>query len=210
MSSIAINVLLDPDAVTVEKAQAVNARLRENYPDGFALDANHVPHVTILQCFVKLVDLDKVAHAVTAVLRIAEPMNWQSKATSFYDLAHENLGLVGIVIEPTDDLRRLQQDIIDAVAPFSWESGTSDAFASRPDGAAIGQPTIDYVNNFMRSRTGIHYHPHLTVGIGTRPFVDALKAEPFEPFPFRAVAVSLYQVGDFGVAQRKLHELHSC
>ena len=43
MTLIAINVLLDPDAATVEKAQATNARLRENYPDGFALDANHAP-----------------------------------------------------------------------------------------------------------------------------------------------------------------------
>lgn len=158
----------------------------------------------------KLADLDKVAHAVSAVLHTAEPMNWQSKATSVYDLAHENLGLVGIVIEPTADLCRLQQRIIDAVAPFALESGTSEAFASRPYGAAIGQPTIDYVNNFVRTCTGANYHPHLTVGIGTRPFVDALKAEPFEPFPFRAVAVSLYQLGDCGVAQRKLHDLRSC
>jgi 2'-5' RNA ligase len=210
MSCIAINVLLNPDPVTVEKAQAANARLRENYPDGFALDANHTPHVTILQCFVKLADLDKVANAVTAALRTDEPVNWQSKATSYYDLAHENLGLVGIVIQPTDDLRRLQQRIIDAVAPYALESGTSDAFAQRPDGAAIGQPTIDYVNNFVRTRTGTNYHPHLTVGIGTRPFVDALKAEPFEAFTFRALAVSIYQVGDYGVAQRKLSELHSC
>lgn len=43
MTLIAINVLLDPDAATVERAQAVNARLRESYPDGFALDANHAP-----------------------------------------------------------------------------------------------------------------------------------------------------------------------
>ena len=34
------------DAATVERAQAANARLREDYPDGFALDANHVPHIT--------------------------------------------------------------------------------------------------------------------------------------------------------------------
>jgi phosphoglycolate phosphatase-like HAD superfamily hydrolase len=54
----------------------------------------------------------------------------------------------------------------------------------------------------------MNYHPHLTVGIGTRDFVDALKAEPFEAFTFRAVSVSLYQVGDYGVAQKKLYDLH--
>ena len=57
MTLIAINVLLNPDAATFEKAQATNARLRENYPDGFALDANHAPHITLLQRFVRTADL---------------------------------------------------------------------------------------------------------------------------------------------------------
>jgi hypothetical protein len=69
---------------------------------------------------------------------------------------------------------------------------------------------VDYVNNFVGAHTGLNYHPHLTVGIGTRAFVDALKAEPFEPFTVRAVSVSLYQIGDFGVAQRKLYDLCRC
>ena len=137
-------------------------------------------------------------------------MRWESNATGYYDLAYKNLGLVGIVIEPTQDLRRLQQRIIDAIAPFVAEKGTSDAFAPRPDGEAISQPTVDYVNNFVGPHTGLNYHPHLTVGIGTRAFVDALKAEPFEAFTVRAVSVSLYQIGDFGVAQRKLYDLCRC
>lgn len=210
MNLTAINVLLDPDATTVEKAQATNARLREDYPDGFALDANHAPHLTLLQRFVRTADLDAVANAVAEVLRTERSMNWESKATGYYDLAYQNLGLVGIVIEPTEDLRRLQQRLIDAVASFAAEMGTGEAFAPRPDGGAISQPTVDYVNHFVGLRTGMNYHPHLTVGIGTRGFVDALKAEPFEAFTFRAVSVSLYQVGDYGVAQKKLHELHHC
>ncbi len=53
MTLIAINILLDPDAATVEKARATNARLREDFPHGFALDANHAPHITLLQRFVR-------------------------------------------------------------------------------------------------------------------------------------------------------------
>ena len=210
MTWIAINVLMDPDAATVEKAQAVNARLREGFPHGFALDASHAPHFTILQRFVQTADLDQVADAVAEVLRTEQSMNWESSAIGYYDLADKDLALVGIVIAPTEDLRRLQQRIIDAVAPFAVEKGTAEAFAPRPDGEAIGQPTLDYVNNFVGPRTGMNYNPHLTVGIGTRAFVDALKAEPFEAFTVRAVSVSLYQVGDYGVAQRKLYELHRC
>lgn len=96
MSLIAINILLDPDAATVEKAKAVNARLREDYPDGFALDANHAPHITILQRFVRSADLEAVASAVAEVLLTEQPIKWECNATGYYDLAYENLGLVGI------------------------------------------------------------------------------------------------------------------
>ena len=137
-------------------------------------------------------DLDEVANTVANVLRSAPSMKWESNATGYYDLPYKNLGLVGIVIEPTQDLRRAQQRIIDAVAPFAAETGTAEAFAPRPDGGAISQPTVDYVNSFVGSRTGVNYHPHLTIGIGTRGFVDALKAQPFEAFTVRLVSVSLY------------------
>lgn len=210
MTLIAINVLLDPDAATIQKARAINARLRENYPGGFALDANHTPHITLLQRFVRTADLDEVAHAVAKVLRAEQSMNWECHAIGYYALADKDLRLVGIVIEPTEDMRRLQQRIIDAVAPFAVEQETGKAFAPRLDGGAIGPLTVDYVNNFVGLRTGMNYHPHLTVGIGTGNFVDALKAEPFEAFTVRAVSVSLYQLGDYGVAQRKLYELHRC
>jgi 2'-5' RNA ligase len=207
MSLTAINILMDPDAATVEKAQAVNARLRADFPHGFALDANHAPHITLLQQFVRTADLDDVAKAVAEVLRSEQSMNWESNAIGYYALADKDLRLAGIVIEPTEDMRRIQQKIIDVVSPFAVEMGTSEAFAQRPDGKAIGQPTVDYVNGFLSSRTGMNYHPHLTVGIGTGDFVDALKAEPFETFIFRAISVSLYQVGEYGVAQKKLYDL---
>lgn len=208
MSVIAINVLLDPDARTVEKAQAVNERLREDFPHGFALDADHAPHITLLQRFVRTTDVDAIANAVRGVLRNEQSMDLETRATGFYALLEGDLGLAGIVIEPTPDLQRLQQRIIDSMAPFAVEDGTGQAFAPRPDGAAIGRATVDYVRTFVGLRTGSNYHPHLTVGIGTRGFVDALKAEPFQPFAVRADSVSLYQLGDYGTARRKLHELH--
>lgn len=43
---IAIDVLIEPDAAMVQLAKAVNARLRREDPGGFALDADHVPHLT--------------------------------------------------------------------------------------------------------------------------------------------------------------------
>jgi 2'-5' RNA ligase len=206
MTLIAINVLLLPDAATAEKAVSTNARLLKNYPAGFALDANHAPHITLLQQFVRREDLAAVANAVAAVLGSEQPVQWQSTATGFYDMAYKNLGLVGMVIEPTAELRQLQQIIIAAVAPFAAENGTAEAFAPRADGESINQATVDYVNNFVGPCSGINYHPHVTCGIGSRDFVDALKAEPFEPISFEPVGVSMYQIGEYGTAQTKLYD----
>ena len=144
------------------------------------------------------------------MLKRSEPFSLESRAVGYYALTHENLGLTGLVIEPTAELRRAQSKVIEALLPYAEHNGTGEAFAPRGDGAQIGQPTVDYVNNFVGPRTGENYNPHLTVGIAKSDFVDSLKAEPFEAFTVRPVSISLYQLGDYGVAQRKLHDLHRC
>jgi hypothetical protein len=210
MEPIAVNVLMDPDAGTVARARAVNARLRSDFPQGFAFDGNHAPHVTLVQCFIDGGKLAEAAQAVSAALQAAGPADWNSEATGLYSLSDGKLGLAGIVIAPTDNFRRAQQLIIDAISPFTTDAGTAAAFAPRLDGGAIGQATVDYVKGFIGVRTGKNFNAHLTVGIGTNQFVEALKAEPFERFPVRAVSVSLYHLGDYGVAQKKLGHLHDC
>jgi hypothetical protein len=44
----AVDILLDPDATMIQHAKAANARLLKVFPKGFALDASHAPHITML------------------------------------------------------------------------------------------------------------------------------------------------------------------
>ena len=113
----AIDIALEPDAAMVQRAKAANARLLKVYPNGFALDATHHPHITMLQQFVRTADLDKVYAALRNVLADQRPASWKLKAIKNYYLPWPPIGIAGIVIEPTADLIRLQQLIIDAVAP---------------------------------------------------------------------------------------------
>jgi hypothetical protein len=53
----AIDVLLPADQRMVSRALAANAGLRANFGSGFALDADHAPHITVLQRFVRTADL---------------------------------------------------------------------------------------------------------------------------------------------------------
>jgi 2'-5' RNA ligase/phosphoserine phosphatase len=202
----AIDILLDPDAVMVEHAKAANARLRADYPKGFELDALHNPHITVIQRFVRTSDLDKVHAAVAKVLKEENPIAWELKATGYYDIPTGNLGLAGIVIEPTQDLIRLQNKLLDAIAPFTSDKATDAAFAPRPDGGALlsVKQMVDYITTFPSKASGKNYNPHVTIGLGTRDFVDKLKTEPFKSFTFKARAVSVYQLGDFGTAQKLL------
>src|SRR5437762_253281 len=67
----AIDILLEPDATMIQHATDTNDRLRKVFPKGFALDASHRPHVTLVQRFVRTKDLDKVYAAVGKVFAAA-------------------------------------------------------------------------------------------------------------------------------------------
>lgn len=60
----AIDILVNPDDATINRAKAVNERLRKSVPTGYALDATHQPHITTLQRFVNTTDLEAVFDAV--------------------------------------------------------------------------------------------------------------------------------------------------
>ena len=102
----------------IQHAPADNARLLKAFPKGFALDATHHPHVTMLQQFVRTANLDKVYAEGNKILAEEKPTSWKLKAYKYYYIPSSPIGLAGIVVEPTPDLLRLQQKIIDAVTPF--------------------------------------------------------------------------------------------
>ena len=126
----AIDILLNPDQTMLQHASDANARLLKTFPKGFALDPTHTPHITMLQRYVRTADLDKIYVAVGNVLASEKVTNWKLRAFKYYYIPSGEIGLAGIVIEPTDDLVRLQQKLIDAVAPFTAQTGTVAAFFS--------------------------------------------------------------------------------
>jgi hypothetical protein len=64
----AIDIALEPYAVVMSRAFTDNVTLRENVPQGFALDATHHPHITLLQRFVRTADLPSIYAATETVL----------------------------------------------------------------------------------------------------------------------------------------------
>ena len=200
----AIDILLEPDATMIKKAEAANERLLKSFPKGFALGKTHQPHISCLQRYVKTADLDKVYEAVGKVLAEEKPTNWKLKAHKYYYIPWKEIGLAGIVIEPTDDLVRYQKKLIDAVEPFTVKTGTAKAFVTTKEDPDINQPTIDYVEKFVPNETGKKFNPHVTIGLATQDYLKKMLDENFEAFTFSPVGASVYHLGNFGTARKKL------
>ena len=203
----AIDIALEPDATMMQHARADNERLLKNFPKGFALDATHHPHVTMLQQFVRTADLEKVYAALDKVFASEKPLGWKLRAFKYYYIPSPPIGLAGIVVEPTEDLLRLQQKIIDVVTPFTEKTGTPAAFMSTEDGKDIQGFLIEYVDNFVTIAAGKKFNPHVTIGVGTEAYLNEMLAAPFEAFTFSPVGASVYQLGSFGTARKKLKAL---
>ena len=206
-SIVAIDVVLEPDEIMTARARDVNARLLTVYPDGFALDADHQPHISVLQRFVGAAYLNDLYAAANNVFASEDPTAWTLTASKAYYIPSPPIGLAGIVIEPTDDLLRLQQKLIDTMSPYTVPTGTVDAFASTQQGRDIQEFLVQYVATFVPAASGENFNPHVTTGAGPQTYLDEMMAEPFEAFIFSPVGASVYQLGTFGTAQRKLAAL---
>ena len=203
-SVTAIDIVLEPDATMVQHAEAANERLRKDFPQGFALGKTHHPHISCLQRYVKTADLDKVYEAVGKVIAEDNPAAWKLKAYKYYYSPWKEIGLAGIVVEPTEDLIRYQKKLIDAVTPFTVETGTAAAYVTTKEDPEINQPTIDYVTTFVPKETGDKFNPHVTIGIATQGDLKKLLEEKFESFTFSPTGASVYHLGNFGTARKKL------
>jgi len=202
----AIDILLEPDATMLRRAEAVNASHLKIFPQGFALDAAHRPHVTMIQRFVRTADLDKVYDAAGKVFARADLAGMKLEAFKYYYVPTRDLGLSGIVARPTPELLKLQADLIAAAAPFTVATGTSAAFVTTPDDRVIDPLLIEYVSTFIPNNSAERFNPHVSTGLAPRTYLDKLLTEPFESFTFSPAGAAVFQLGQFGTAAKKLKE----
>jgi len=202
----AIDILLEPDATMLTHAAANNQQLLAVDPKGFALDAAHRPHITLIQRFVRTADLDQVYAAVEKVFASANLKAMKLEAFKYYYAPVGADGVAGICAKPTPELLKLQADLIAAVAPYTVESGPVSAFTAPMDDAAANTAFIQYVSTFVPKMTGEHFNPHVSIGVAPKDYLDKMLTQPFEPFTFSPAGAAVYQLGPYGTAAKELRE----
>lgn len=203
---MAIDILLEPDATMLQHSADNNARLLKVFPKGFALDAAHRPHITIIQRFVRTADLDKVYAAAGRVLAHANVSAMKLEAFKYYYAPAGDIGIAGICARPTAGLLKLQADLIAAVKPYTVETGPIGAFTAPHDDPASDAAIIQYVSTFVPKYSGENFNPHVSTGVAPRDYLDRMLAEPFAPFTFSPAGAAVYQLGPFGTAAKKLKD----
>lgn len=199
---VAIDVLLLPDAAMTERVRELN-RVLQYSGAGFAFDATHVPHLTLLQCFVRRPDLPAIEAAVGGVFRRLPPAGLELTATGYFASPIGDLSAAGISVGMTPILTRLHLDIVAAVMPFIRHGGTAAAFVDAPKSETIGS-AANYVDRFIAAASGTNFRPHVTVGLDQAEIVRRLVAGPFTSFAFTIEGAAIYQLGDIGTARKQL------
>jgi hypothetical protein len=202
---IAIDILLNPDQTMLDSAKAYNALMRKNYsgPGSFSLDAVHTPHISVLQCFVEKSNLKKVFDAVEKVVKSQQPQKETLTSKGFYYLPDKTMGLAGITINTTPALLTYQSKIIEALKPYIV-TGTDSAFVQNPNGKPLVNGLTTYVNAFIPDHSGAKYLPHVTIGLAKETYLKALMAKPYQSFSFKISSASIYHLGDYGTARKRL------
>lgn len=202
---LAVDVLLEPDARMLEAAERNNARLRAAFPEGFALDEQHRPHITLLQCFIARGDLAAFNAALDPVIAGADLARMELRAVRYGYTPAPGMGVAGVWVAVTEPLLKLQADVIAAAEPFRVPTGPIEAFTEGHGNPAFDAALIDYVTHFVEKGAGAHFEPHVSTGIASTAYLEAMQAEPFEAFAFASASAAVYQLGPFGTAARLLH-----
>jgi len=203
----AIDVLIDPDETMLGRAQAANARMLASFPEGFALDEQHQPHITLLQRYVRTADLDAVFDAVERLLGTVDVGDLSLTARKFAHMdvaAYPGAGLTGIVVEPGSEVLDFQASLIEAVKPYTESGGSADAYVRTEAEPDINDATVKYVEDYVPAHSGSNYLAHVTVGLAKLDDLAKIEAEPFDPLTFSPAGFSVYRLGNNGTAAKRL------
>ena len=184
---LAIDVaILLPDDVS-RRAIELSANLPKEESQGLLLGPGHLPHITLLQLFVSIDDLDAclermgevVAPHPAIALRVTGPATGSRT--------------VWMEIAKTPALVQLHTRLLDAALPFERSGGDATAFYDRD----ARDRDVAWVAGYRATASGTSFRPHITLGHAARP-------PAIEPFDFEATTVAACHLGRFCTCRRVL------
>ena len=184
---LALDVAILPPPEVGRQAMRMSAALPAAESQGLRLDAEHLPHITLTQQFVRVDEIDAIFERADEVLRGQPPLAIHVRG------AEKSGGGVWLAIERTRAIAELHERLMEAFHRFEQPVGESAAFYEGHPRAADEAWVTGYRINASLSA----YSPHITLGHATVP-------PRVDPFTFEASIVAACHLGRFCTCRRVL------
>lgn len=163
-------------------------------------------HITMVRRFVYSSEVHDIAAALGTLMGSTNLNGLRLAAVGSHTETSHGGSATALLIDASQDLRRLQERVADVVHMFSEDPVDAEEFIVTPDRAPMEDRAIAAVEYFVPDQSGVNFRPHLFVAPAQ---VDAARRFENQPLPANAVAVrpvglSIYQLGKTGSADRLL------
>ena len=180
-----VAILSPPDVQ--QRAITLSATLPGEESEGLRLDAEHLPHITLTQQFVRIDELDAILE------RVDETLRGQARLTIHVTGGGQGARSVWIAVERTDALIQLHERLMETLRGFERPGGGPAAFVEGD--ARVGD--VVWVTGYRLKSSLSAYTPHITLGHASEP-------PPIDPFTFEATTVAACHLGRFCSCRRVL------
>jgi 2'-5' RNA ligase len=190
---VAMDVAILPPADVTARAIEFSAALPSERSQ-YRLDAEHLPHITLTQQFVRQDELD------SAFARIDEALQQQRPLRIAITGGGQSGHTLWLSVERTPDLQELHERLMEALRGLERPDGGPHAFFEGQ--GRMGD--VLWVAGFRLKSSFGAFTPHITLGHGNEP-------PSVEPFAFDATTVAACHLGRFCTCRRVLRawDLHA-
>jgi 2'-5' RNA ligase len=190
---VAMDVAILPPADVTARAIEFSAALPSERSQ-YRLDAEHLPHITLTQQFVRQDELD------SAFARIDEALQQQRPLRIAITGGGQSGHTLWLSVERTPDLQELHERVMEALRGLERPDGGPHAFFEGQ--GRMGD--VLWVAGFRLKSSFGAFTPHITLGHGNEP-------PSVEPFEFDATTVAACHLGRFCTCRRVLRawDLHA-
>ena len=187
MKLVALDVAILPPADVTKRAIDYSAALPAEGAQGLTLDAEHLPHLTLTQQFVREEELEAVFGRIDEVLQEQRPLRILMTGSG-----HSGHTL-WLAAERTPDLLGLHERLMEALRGLERPDGGPHAFFE--ESGRVGD--VMWVAGFRLKSSFGAFTPHITLGHGQQ-------SPAVEPFAFDATTVAACHLGRFCACRRVL------
>ena len=158
-------------------------------PRGFRFDETHLPHLTLVQQFVRTDHLAQATREVGAILEKAAPLELRTASISGGRTA------ATLRVTPTAALEQLHGRLMDHLQALDVADGDLTAFVA--GGEPPRESDLTWVKQFRSHAAYARFDPHITLGVGTA-------LTPLAPTSFVVTELAVCHLGRFCTCRRIL------